>query len=81
MEGIIIPLNRMVEGESGSVTRILLTGSMRRRLQDLGLMEGTHVLCYKRAPGGSPVIYWVCGTLVALRDTDARQILVRSRRI
>ena len=72
-----IPLCCMAEGESGTVGRILLSGAIRRRLQDLGLMEGTQIQCCKIAPGGSPVAYWFCGTLVALRARDAGGILIR----
>lgn len=71
-----IPLCCMAEGESGTVQRILLSGAMRRRLQDLGLMEGAPIQCCKKAPGGSPIAYCFCGTLVALRDKDACAILV-----
>lgn len=76
MEPSLIPLDRMGEGESGVVTQMKLSGSIRRRLQDLGLIDGTAITCCKRAPSGDPVAYWFRGTVVALRNEDARQIWI-----
>ena len=49
---------------------------MRRRLQDMGLVEGTEVECVLKSPSGDPTAYGVRGALIALRAEDARQVLV-----
>ena len=58
------------------VSRLLSSGSMRRRLLDIGLIEGTDVECLQRSPAGDPVAYLIRGAVIALRAEDASQILV-----
>lgn len=40
------------EGQAARVTDIHIDGSMRRRLQDLGLIEGTRIQCLQKSPAG-----------------------------
>ena len=63
-------------GEKGRVWALELRGAMRRRLQDMGLVEGTEVECVLKSPSGDPTAYGVRGALIALRAEDARQVLV-----
>ena len=49
---------------------------MRRRLQDIGLIEGTEVECVQKSPAGDPVAYRIRGALIALRSEDSSNILV-----
>ncbi|MCD8285642.1 MAG: ferrous iron transport protein A [Clostridia bacterium] len=49
---------------------------MRRRLQDLGIIAGTRVLCKQKAPSGNPKAYLVRGATVAIRKNDSERILV-----
>ena len=58
------------------VRELLTTGSMRRRLLDMGLIEGTRVSCLQKSPAGDPVAYLIRGAVVALRSEDSSQILV-----
>jgi ferrous iron transport protein A len=51
---------------------------MRRRLQDLGLVEGARVECVGRSPGGDPSAYLICGAVIAIRAQDGRNVLVRA---
>ena len=67
-------------GESGMVHRLLLSGSMRRRLLDIGLVEGTEVECLGRSPGGDPSAYLIRGAVIAVRAEDARKVLIERRR-
>ncbi len=50
--------------------------NMRRRLQDLGIIDGTRVLCKQKAPSGNPKAYLVRGATVAIRKADSEKILV-----
>ena len=67
-------LNRLAIGQTACVTALCLTGAIRRRLLDLGLIEGTRVRCVRRALAGVPVIYSFRGTMVALRREDRARI-------
>lgn len=69
-------LNRLSEGQRGRVVSLRSEGSMRRRLQDIGLVEGTEVECVLKSPGGDPVAYEIRGALIALRAEDSRQVVI-----
>lgn len=69
-------LTHLKEGESARVASLLNTGSIKRRLQDLGLVEGTQVHCIQKSPYGDPVAYGIRGAVIALRTEDAQGILV-----
>lgn len=60
-------------GELGSQT-----GSIRRRLLDIGLVEGTPVSCLQRSPAGDPVAYLIRGAVIAIRSEDSAQILMEN---
>lgn len=70
-------LNHLSEGETGIVSNILSTGSIRRRLQDIGLIEGTNVKCMQKSPSGDPVAYFIRGAVIALRQEDSGNILIK----
>lgn len=69
-------LFNMREGTSAIVSKLLNEGGMRRRLQDIGLIEGTSVLCLQRSPAGDPIAYLVRGAVIALREEDSSKVLV-----
>ena len=69
-------LDRLREGECGTIRALRLSGALRRRLMDFGLIEGTSVCCIRKSPAGSPVLYVVRGTMLALRICDGRQIAI-----
>lgn len=64
------------EGERARVFSLLNTGGIKRRLQDLGLVEGTDVRCVQKSPYGDPVAYFIRGAVIALRIEDARGVLI-----
>ena len=63
-------------GRDGHVSGLTLTGAIRRRLLDMGLIEGTCIRCVRRGPAGNPVIYYFRGTMIALRKEDSIGISV-----
>ena len=63
-------------GASGRVRGIRTQGPMRRRLMELGLVEGTPVSCALVSPGGDPAAYEIRGTLIALRREDCAGVLL-----
>ena len=69
-------LEKLRPGETGRVRALYVTGAMRRRLRDLGLVEGTAVQCLGRSPLGDPAAYAVRGAAIALRRADSRRIEV-----
>lgn len=69
-------LAALQEGECARVRALTLQGDMRRRLQDIGLIEGTYVECVLKSPWGDPVAYRIRGALIALRCCDASGVLI-----
>ena len=70
-------LAALEEGESGYVVSVSTHPALKHRLQDLGLIPGTRVTCVTRSPAGDPCAYLIRGSLIALRQADAREITLR----
>ena len=64
------------EGGRCRVRSMYNEGAMRRRLHDIGLIEGTEVLCLNRSPSGDPTAYLIRGAVIALRRKETEKILV-----
>lgn len=76
MEEHIRTLSALREGESAVISALRLDGAIRRRLQDLGLIEGTVVRCLQKSPSGDPAAYLIRGAVIALRKQDTGRILI-----
>lgn len=64
--------------ESGIVKVLYTKGAMRRRLQDVGFITGTKVSCVQKSPAGDPKAYLVRGAVIAIRNSDAKNIVVET---
>lgn len=69
-------LSDMTPGECAEVKTILSEGAMRRRLRDLGLLEGTQVECVLSAPSNDPIAYRLRSAVIAVRNEDADKIII-----
>ncbi len=69
-------LSQVRQGMTVTVHRLLSNGSIRRRLLDMGLIEGTEIRCLYSSPSGDPTAFLVRGTVVALRRRDAERVRV-----
>ena len=63
-------------GERAQVVSLQNESNIKRRLQDLGLVEGTRVNCIQKCPHGDMVAYGIRGAIIALRAEDAVSVLV-----
>ena len=63
-------------GKKGVVRKVLNTGTIKRRLLDIGFTPGTTVENIMVNPGGELVAYMVRGALIAVREDDAKKILI-----
>jgi len=70
------PLCFLGKGDRAKVSCLLSSGSIRRRLQDIGIIEGTEIECLHRSPAGDPVAYLIRGAVIALRREDSKAIMV-----
>ena len=75
----IFSLCNLKVGQTARVKDLRSTGSMRRRLQDIGLIEGTCVECLQKSPAGDPIAFLIRGAVIALRNEDSRNVIMRMR--
>lgn len=59
-----ISLGNLKEGETAVVRELSAGGSLRRRLQDIGLIKGTRVECIGISPMGDPAAYLIRGAVL-----------------
>ena len=69
-------LSQLNVGEKCVVSSLKNTGTIRRRLLDIGLLPGTEVECLFTSPFGDPIAYSIRQAIVAIRKSDAKDILV-----
>lgn len=69
-------LDQIRPGEKAIIAVVGGTGSLRRRLLDMGLTPGTQVFVRKVAPFGDPLELTLRGYELTLRTEDARKIKV-----
>jgi len=72
----MITLGDLEPGEKGRVVKIRGTGSLRKRLLDMGMIPGTEVQLKKIAPLGDPVDVLIKGYHLSLRKDEAEDILI-----
>lgn len=58
------------------ITELISLKEMRRRLQDIGMIEGTTVECVGKSPLGDPCAFLIRGAVIALRKEDAGSVMV-----
>ena len=70
-------LEDLTPGQSGTILSIAnKSGTVKRRLVDMGLTPGTEVRVTKIAPLGDPIEVSLRGYELSLRKEDARNIQV-----
>ena len=65
----------MKKGEYVMIKRLAAENTLRRRLEDMGFIEGTKVRCVRISPGKDPKAFLVRGAVIALRNEDSKTIL------
>ena len=63
-------------GETAVVSKINITGGVKRRIMDMGITKGVAVTVRKVAPLGDPIELNVRNYEVSLRKADAENIWV-----
>ena len=67
----LVSLNTLAVGEKAYVSKLRFGAKDRRRMQDIGLIDGTRVECPRNAAA-----YLIRGAVIALRSEDAAKIAV-----
>ncbi len=72
----IVSLADMKVGQSGIVEALEGRGNIQHRLVDMGVVKGTRISVFKKAPLGDPVEVKIKGCAMALRMNEAAMISV-----
>ena len=67
-------LKEVNPGSSGTTRRLNSTGSVKKKLMDMGLTKNTEVYIRKVAPLGDPIELTVRGYELSIRKADAALI-------
>ncbi|MBE6933187.1 MAG: ferrous iron transport protein A [Ruminococcaceae bacterium] len=76
MEPNLLRADQLAPDGGGRVIDVTLSGMLRRRLFDLGVIPGAVIRRRYTAPSGSPIAFEVQGAIVALRKADAHNLIV-----
>ena len=76
MNNYQMPINRLPAGQKGRVSKLLSDGMTRRRMLDLGIIDGAEVEMLYKSPSGNPVAYLIRGAVIALRTDVSDKIIV-----
>lgn len=71
-----ISLNQLPVGKKASVTTLTSDGTTRRRMLDLGVVNGTEIEPLYKSPSGNPIAYLIRGAVIALRSDVSEKIMV-----
>ncbi|MEI6805398.1 MAG: FeoA family protein [Myxococcaceae bacterium] len=69
-------LNKLAIGQSGRLLRPERETAELMRLQELGFVEGALVRLVRRGPLGSPLLFDICQTQIAIRKDEAEHFQV-----
>jgi len=72
-----ITLDEMKAGESARIGLMSTSGSMRRRMQDIGFLDGVMIKCLFRGAAGEPAAFLISGAVIALRREEMRSIFIQ----
>lgn len=69
-------LNHLSIGTEAKIQTLDCTGSLRRRLLDLGLVPNTKIKPIFKSASGDPTAYEIRSSVIALREIDSRNIRI-----
>lgn len=72
----IILLRNMLKNQSGIIRAVKVDGELGRRIREMGLVPGTQITIYGRAPLKDPVAIRVMSGTLTLRNSEADHIEV-----
>lgn len=73
---MITTLNKLPLGTSAKILNINCASNIKRRFLDLGFIKNTNITPILKSPSGDPVAFEIRGTVIAVREEDAKLIKV-----
>ncbi len=72
-----ITLDKININEKYLIVDVLLDEHLKKRMYDLGIIENSVIKSLYKSPFSDPVAYLVKETIIAIRNNDAKKIIVR----
>ena len=72
-----IPLSNLAVGKEAVIESADMPVGVRLRLSDLGMNKGARIVCLGKSPLGDPRAYLVRDRVIAIRGTDAKNIICK----
>lgn len=69
-------LNKLPINQVGKIISLNTKESLKRRLLDLGLVNGTEIKKLYKSPLNDPCCYLIRGSVIALRNIDTKEIRI-----
>ena len=73
-----LALCELKPGRKGKIAKIFGSGSIRRRIMDMGLVKGAEIEVERVAPMGDPLEVKIKGYHLSLRKDEAAKIYVEA---
>lgn len=70
-------LDKLPINEIGTIQKLNSNKEIKRRLMDLGMIKGTKIKALYKSPLGDPVAYLTRGSVLAIRNEDAKNITIK----
>lgn len=72
-------LDTLKKNETAVISEIRLTGNIKKRLCNMGMMPDATVKMLRASPLGDPIEFYVLRTRLAIRKHEAKQILITGK--
>lgn len=72
-------LGQIALNQTAYIDSIECEENIKRRLLELGLIQGTKIKPVLKSPLGDPTAYEIRGTLISIRNEEANRIIVKTR--
>lgn len=69
-------LNKLPINKIGIIKKLNSNETIKRRLLDLGMVKNTIIKTLYKSPLGDPVAYLMRGSVIAIRNDDAKNIFI-----
>lgn len=76
LESKAITLSQLDIGQSAVIEKINIENTLKKRISQLGIIEGCRIRKILRSPFGDPCAYLIHSSVIALRAKDADRISV-----
>ena len=70
-------LNELKLNETAFIKELSCSAAVKRRLLDLGLIEGTKITPIFVSPSGDPTAFEIRGSVIAIRIEDTKLIFLK----